>query len=332
MRFKKLITAVTAAVTFLSALGTGTPVVQAADGAYILKSRMGFCTQYAMDYELGTNLAGNLLKDSVKWEYTKCFKRNTNEKEGQYYSVNQTYKFTLKEPERIRLSFMGKNAVHLIMSDIDVGMYDENRKPLFTGERGTHLTSWPKDSDFDKYDTGEMTNTSMGWYTSWIDIKLEKGTYYIYLEGTSSNSLNEVASDWLTKGALDKKSLPDRICVSVAPDKDEDGETVKPKEKTKTVADLKKSTPKINKLTQKNRIVTTKLKSKAVLKNSKYEVQYRVKGTKKWTSVKYKNTESLKTKKLTKKKTYQIRVREFTKKNGKTYYSKWSAVKTIKLK
>ncbi len=63
----------------------------------------------------------------------------------------------------------------------------------------------------------------------------------------------------------------------------------------------------------------------------KYQVKYRVKGTSTWknayTSNTYKSISNLKTGK-----TYQVKVRAYKKVNGKTYYGKFSAIKSITVK
>ncbi|MBO5993920.1 MAG: CotH kinase family protein [Firmicutes bacterium] len=85
------------------------------------------------------------------------------------------------------------------------------------------------------------------------------------------------------------------------------------------------------KLTSKNRKITVKYKKTS--KASGYQIQYRLKGAKKYKYLK-KFTTKLKftSKKLKKGKTYQVRVRPYTKINGKKYYGKWTAAKKIKVK
>ena len=64
---------------------------------------------------------------------------------------------------------------------------------------------------------------------------------------------------------------------------------------------------------------------------SGYQVQYRKKGAKKFSSLK---TTKLKvrTKKLKKNKKYQFRVRTIVKIEGKPVYGKWTKIKTVKCK
>ena len=66
-------------------------------------------------------------------------------------------------------------------------------------------------------------------------------------------------------------------------------------------------------------------------KSAKYQVAYRVKGTKKWTKVTSANKKVI-LKKLKSGKKYQVKVRAFTKSNGTRTYGKWSAIKTVKIK
>jgi predicted pyridoxine 5'-phosphate oxidase superfamily flavin-nucleotide-binding protein len=65
-----------------------------------------------------------------------------------------------------------------------------------------------------------------------------------------------------------------------------------------------------------------------------YEIRYSLKSN--MSGAKYakaaKSSKSKKISKLAKKKKYYVQVRTYTVKNGKTYYSKWSAKKSVKTK
>ncbi len=63
----------------------------------------------------------------------------------------------------------------------------------------------------------------------------------------------------------------------------------------------------------------------------KYQVKYRVKGTSTWKKA-YTSDTSKTIKDLKKGKTYQVKVRAYKKVNGKTYYGKFSDIKTVKVK
>lgn len=86
--------------------------------------------------------------------------------------------------------------------------------------------------------------------------------------------------------------------------------------------------PKIAKLTPKKKSLSVKFAKKPSGYYGKaYQIAYRVKGTKKWkTLTTSKQTKTLKS--LKKGKKYQVRVRAYTKVNKKTYFSKWSSIKT----
>ena len=73
--------------------------------------------------------------------------------------------------------------------------------------------------------------------------------------------------------------------------------------------------------------MTVTLKTKvAKTGGKKYQIQYRIKGKKKWKAVTITGTKKV-IKKLKKGKKYQIRARAFSKISGKAYYGKWSKVK-----
>lgn len=76
---------------------------------------------------------------------------------------------------------------------------------------------------------------------------------------------------------------------------------------------------------------TLKVTCKAVSYKTGYEVKYKKKGSRKWTTKRFaKNTFTLK--KLKKKTTYVVKVRAYRKVNGKTYYSGWTAAKVKRTK
>ena len=75
--------------------------------------------------------------------------------------------------------------------------------------------------------------------------------------------------------------------------------------------------------------------SKASAQTSGYQIAYSLKSN--FSGVKYKKAKgikktSLKVKKLKAKKKYYVKVRAYKVVNGKTYYSAWSVVKTVKTK
>ena len=79
--------------------------------------------------------------------------------------------------------------------------------------------------------------------------------------------------------------------------------------------------------------MTVKAKTKpSKTGGSRYQIQYRVKGTKSWEKA-YSKKQSAVIKKLKKGKTYQVRMRAFRKVDRKTYYGAWSrTVSTKKIK
>ena len=86
--------------------------------------------------------------------------------------------------------------------------------------------------------------------------------------------------------------------------------------------------PKIAKLTPKKKSLSVKFAKKPSGYYGKaYQVAYRVKGTKKWKTITTgKQIKTLKS--LKKGKKYQVRVRAYKKVSKKTYFSKWSSIKT----
>jgi len=62
---------------------------------------------------------------------------------------------------------------------------------------------------------------------------------------------------------------------------------------------------------------------------STFQIQYRAKGTKKWTSLKT-TKKSVTIKNLRSGKMYQVRVRAFKKASGTTYYGAWSETRSTK--
>ena len=76
--------------------------------------------------------------------------------------------------------------------------------------------------------------------------------------------------------------------------------------------------------------MTVKAKNKlSYTGGNRYEVQYKVKGAKKWNKAVTKK-QSITIKKLKKGKQYQVRIRAYKKIGKKTYYGAWSSVKTSK--
>ncbi|MBR2547878.1 MAG: chitobiase/beta-hexosaminidase C-terminal domain-containing protein [Eubacterium sp.] len=82
------------------------------------------------------------------------------------------------------------------------------------------------------------------------------------------------------------------------------------------------------KITSAKRKFTVKWKK--TLYATGYQVQYKLKGAKKWSSLKKTTTLEVRSKAMKKGAKYQFRVRTYTKLSGKTYYGKWTAAKTAK--
>lgn len=86
----------------------------------------------------------------------------------------------------------------------------------------------------------------------------------------------------------------------------------------------------INSVKPGKKKMTVKAKKKlSYTGGNRYEVQYKVKGAKKWNKAVAKK-QSITIKKLKKGKQYQVRIRAFKKIGKKTYYGAWSSVKTSK--
>ncbi len=78
------------------------------------------------------------------------------------------------------------------------------------------------------------------------------------------------------------------------------------------------------------RKMTVKAKTKASMTGgSHYQIRYRMKGTKKWKTLKTAE-QTVTIKKLKKGKRYQVQMRTYEKTGGKTYYGAWGKVKTSK--
>ncbi len=91
----------------------------------------------------------------------------------------------------------------------------------------------------------------------------------------------------------------------------------------------------ITKVTPASKGFTVKWSAKSATQVSGYQIQYANNSTfskAKTIGVTSSKTSSKKISGLTAKKTYYVRVRTYKKMNGKTYYSKWSASKTVKTK
>ncbi len=293
--------------------------IDAKAAGYHLDTAEGFCTDYAHDYVLSTNLATNFTKGNQNWTYSKCLKRMANEDAGTWYTVNQVYKFTLAQDSVVRLQFTGKSAAYLINSDVKVGIYDINGNPEYiknSKNLNYHILSFPQDNEYINCTTGKSVSNKDGKTTAWIDKKFTAGTYYIYCEGSSSSGYASNGSNWLDSYLNKSTDVPDSVTIDVIQSK----------------SSIQKTKPNISKITQKKQVSTLKLKAAALFDDSKYEIQYKEKGAKKWKSVKISAKKTLKTKKLSKGKKYQIRIREYVQEDGKTYYSKWSQTKTIKVK
>ena len=85
------------------------------------------------------------------------------------------------------------------------------------------------------------------------------------------------------------------------------------------------------KVTSKNKKITVKYKKNK--KATGYQIQYKLSTAKKWKNLKKATTKLKFTSKTLKKgKKYQVRVRTYTKIDGKKYYGRWTAKKTIKVK
>lgn len=76
-----------------------------------------------------------------------------------------------------------------------------------------------------------------------------------------------------------------------------------------------------------NNIVSTKTKNA-----TNYQVAYRVKGAKKWKTVKTGGKQTITLKKLKRNKTYQVKVRAIAKTNSGTKYGTYSKIKAVKIK
>jgi hypothetical protein len=90
----------------------------------------------------------------------------------------------------------------------------------------------------------------------------------------------------------------------------------------------KLSAPKLS--SGKKQLKVTWKAAAAAQKISKYQVQYRIKGTSKWTTKTVGKKTSYTIKNLKPGKKYQVKVQSYKIVSGKKYYSLWSAVKTSK--
>lgn len=117
--------------------------------------------------------------------------------------------------------------------------------------------------------------------------------------------------------------------IASKPKNPADTSNVKPsKPSTPAKPKVVSAKPKIAKLTPKKKSLYVKFAKKPSGYYGKaYQISYRVKGTKKWKTITTsKQTKTLKS--LKKGKKYQVRVRAYKKVNKKTYFSKWSSIKT----
>ena len=93
---------------------------------------------------------------------------------------------------------------------------------------------------------------------------------------------------------------------------------------------VKSSKPVVSKHTAAKTSIKLTLKSSSIVKGAKYQIQYRRKGTSKWSLISKDKATALTVSALRKNTTYQLRVREWAKVNGVYYYGKWSKTETIK--
>lgn len=226
---------------------------------------------------------------------------------------------TEKKPTGWKANYFGKDLLALpefrkAMKEIYISEFRPVIYDTLLGDKdGTYLKTYEHMKEEIK---PSLTMNDMIWEYNNLD------NSYVLEETAEANydslySLMQTRAAWIDKAIMSKSFTKNTITVNRAK-----MPTLKKNYKNKTI---KVTIPKTK--YKANNIVSTKTKNA-----TNYQVAYRVKGAKKWKTVKTGGKQTITLKKLKRNKTYQVKVRAIAKTNSGTKYGTYSKIKTIKIK